>query len=172
MYPQPLPRRRKTTGYVTACDVEAWRETKLPPSSRLPLFHEVPSGLPLCAAAGCEASRFIRRCIRCYIRRYIRRYSRRYTRCYIRRAATSDEKRKRKKKKVYDELCKAEIGFTSSKGPGGRQLHVTPPQEWCCFKHLLKKKETRGLWPTHHASWEEGRKKVMVLYGTGITDKE
>lgn len=84
--------------------------------------------MPLCAAAGCEASRFIRRCIRCYIRRYIRRYtrcyircySRRYTMCYIRRAATSDEKKKkRKKKKVYDELRKAEIGFTSSKGGRG-----------------------------------------------------
>lgn len=95
MYPQPLPRRIKTTGYVTACDVEAWRETKLPPSSRLLLFHEVLSGLPLCAAAGCEASRFIRRCIR----RYIRCYSRCYTRCYIRRAATSDEKKKEKERK-------------------------------------------------------------------------
>lgn len=117
VHPQPLPRRRKTTGYVTACDVEAWRETKLPPSSRLPLFHEVPSGLPLCAAAGCEASRFIRRCIRCYIRRYIRRYNRRYTRCYIRRAATSDEKRKRKKK--YTTNCaKRKSASHRQKGQG------------------------------------------------------
>lgn len=121
MYPQPFPRRIKTTGCVTACDVEAWRETKLPPSSRLPLFHEVPSGLPLCAAAGCEASRFIRRCIRCYIRRYIRRYtrcyircySRRYTMCYIRRAATSDEKKKKERKESIRRIAQS-----------GNRLHI------------------------------------------------
>lgn len=105
MYPQPFPRRIKTTGCVTACDVEAWRETKLPPSSRLPLFHEVPSGLPLCAAAGCEASRFIRRCIRRYIRRY--------TRCYIRRAATSDEKKKKERKESIRRIAQS-----------GNRLHI------------------------------------------------
>lgn len=109
MYPQPFPRRIKTTGCVTACDVEAWRETKLPPSSRLPLFHEVPSGLPLCAAAGCEASRFIRRCIRRCIRRYIRRY----TRCYIRRAATSDEKKKKERKESIRRIAQS-----------GNRLHI------------------------------------------------
>lgn len=105
MYPQPFPRRIKTTGCVTACDVEAWRETKLPPSSRLPLFHEVPSGLTLCAAAGCEASRFIRRCIRRYIRRY--------TRCYIRRAATSDEKKKKERKESIRRIAQS-----------GNRLHI------------------------------------------------
>lgn len=81
---------------------------------------------------------------------------------------------KKKKKKYTTNCAKRKLASPRQKGAGGRQLHFTPPlyvpAVMLLFQTFIKEKGNQRPMANASGLLGRGKEKVMVLYGTGITD--